>query len=99
MIVSTVISGICAALVAVITITLILHHEYEDGLVGRLALSGIGLGAIVRFMEILSNGASMPVTPVGVLIWISLALFFSRHLFRFMKWKNSGTFDWRPARK
>jgi hypothetical protein len=98
-ILTTVISGFCAAIVASVAIILILHHEYEDGLVGRIALSGLGLGAIVRVTEIISHGASLPVTPVGVLIWISLAMFLGRHLFRFMRWKHSGDYDWRAIRK
>jgi hypothetical protein len=96
---STVVAGLCAALVAAVSIILILHHEYEDGLIGRIALSGLGLGAIVRVTEIVSHGASLPVTPVGVLIWISLAMFLGRHLFRFIRWKHSGDYDWRAIRK
>lgn len=99
MILTTVISGLCATVVASIAIILILHHEYDDGLIGRVALSGLGLGAIVRVTEIISNGASMPVTPVGVLIWVALALFLGRHLRRFMKWKHSGDYDWRTIKK
>lgn len=97
--VSAILTLVCATIVALVAVTLILHQEYEDGLVGRLGLCGICLGAIVRGSEIAALGAAVAVPPVGVLIWISLAVFLSRHLYRFLRWHKRRDYDWRPASK
>lgn len=89
----------CALVVFLVCLALVLHSDYEDGLVGRLALAAMGLAGISRFIDIVNKAGEIPVAAVGVLLWMGLALFLMRHLYRFLRWRNSGEGDWRAARR
>lgn len=90
-----VIVGLCAMAAAVICTLLVFHPDYEDGLIGRLALSGMALAAVARVCDLVAyNGGT---SQIGSLLWMALAVFLSRHFWRFLRWRNSGAFDWRKA--
>ena len=92
-----------AAVLAFATL-LVLDKDYEDGLVGRVALSLIALAAFGRFSDTLFAALSAsffdslpPRQPSGiaVMLWVGVAMFFARHLWRFRRWKKCGKHEWR----
>lgn len=85
----------CALTVSMVSTLLVLHRDYEDGLLGRIGLSFMALAGSARAMHLLIHGLDMPSNPIAVLLWIGLALFMVRHLYRFMRWRRSGEYDWR----
>lgn len=89
----------CALSVFLVCLSLVLHPDYEDGLIGRIALAAMAVAGITRFMDIVAAGAATPIAHIGVLLWIGLALFMMRHLYRFLRWRHSGEGDWRAARR
>lgn len=86
--------------VLIVSTVLVFHPDYEDGLVGRLALGLMAMASYVRFAELLEdNFTHRPFGTVAVVLWFGLALFMARHLYRFLRWRRDGDCDWRPARK
>ena len=88
-----------AITVAVISTILVFHKEYEDGLIGRFALSLMALAGIGRAVGILESDFEFRVTPQGAMIWLGAALFLGRHFYRFLRWRNNGDYEWRDADK
>lgn len=86
-------------LIAAISVFLICHKEYEDGIFGRLALIVLSLGNGVIVSDWLVDGTEYSVLPSTFLTQLGTALFLSRHCYRFMKWRSQGEYQWRPARK
>lgn len=97
--VPAIVSTFCAVLVAAVCVILVLHKDYEDGLVGRISLSFIGVAGVARAMQLIASEFDRAVSPIGVLLWIGLAIFFARHLYRFLRWRRSGDGDWRKVRQ
>ena len=60
---------------------LILWGEYDDGFVGKIALSLISLGCLVRLIE-LTEDDPFEYSEVSVLVLSGMALFFMRHVWR-----------------
>lgn len=88
--------SLCALIVGVICVFLVLHPQYNDGLFGRLGLVIIGISAFARAAN-LFTGDSPPVSNIGAMLWIGLAIFLSRHLSIFMLHKDKA--DARPMKK
>lgn len=80
---------------------LVFHREYEDGLFGRLGLGLIALGAAGRFLGlldlILSGEAEIRFSNIALFVWIGLAIFLARHLYRFLRWRHTGEGAWRKT--
>lgn len=89
--------AICALSVLGICIALIFDRDYEDGLIGRIGLSILGLGAFSRFADFIELGVNMRVSGAGIMVWLGLLLFMGRHLYRFRCWRSKGRHDWRDA--
>lgn len=87
-------AALCVALVAV---ALVLHPDYEDGLIGRVGLAAIAIAGAARSLNLLLDGGHA--SPIGVLLWFGLVLFFARHAYRFRKWRRCGEHEWRQARR
>jgi len=78
----------CALVVFVVCCVLVLHPDYEDGLIGRVALAVIAVASFGRFATVIS-GTSEAVSNVGSLLWIGLAAFLTRHMCNFLKRKDA----------
>jgi hypothetical protein len=77
-----------SAIVAIVCTALVLHPEYEDGLIGRIALAVLSIVAVSRFPEALDSAITMAdykISAQGVAMWIAVAVFFARHWYRFYK--------------
>jgi hypothetical protein len=66
---------------------LVLHPEYEDGLLGRIALSALSVVALTRIPDtvdsMLLNTPLTHISTQGFVVWTALALFLARHWYRF----------------
>lgn len=97
--IGNIVIGISCVLVLVICTFLVLHPDYEDGLFGRIGLAMLAMGSAARLMGMLTSETGLTFNPIAFVIWIGLAIFFSRHVYRFLRWRKSGEHDWRPASK
>jgi len=82
---------------SIVCAMLVLHKDYEDGLVGRIALAGMSLAGFGRAATIVESGFSLGLSWVALLMWLSTTLFMARHLYRFLKWRSCGDGDWRQS--
>ena len=87
-----------ALIVACICIFLVFHEDYEDGMIGRLALSLMGLSASGRVLQ-LSDNHAWQVSNIGLVLWIGLALFLGQTMYRFLMVRYRGTANWRGQPK
>lgn len=79
----TVLSTLGAIVALSCCVALVFHPDYDDGLFGRAGLVCIGVTAFARVMLVLTVGFPHP-TPVGVLLWLGVALFLGRHTWCFL---------------
>lgn len=87
----TMIVTLAAGVVCSMCILLVMNPEYDDGLIGRAALSVLGIAGVARFMggcEALIAGHDLIMTNVGTVHWTATAAFLSRHAWRFMHYKG-----------
>ena len=89
---------ICSLIICLISTFLVVHPKYEDGLVGRVALLCLSFSCAVVLGEFV-DGVEYEVNPTTLSIQLGLSVFLLRHVYRFNKWANSGSFDWRKNEK
>lgn len=87
--------GIMAGLISLISMVLIVHKNYEDGLIGRIALSGLVLSGVVIIAAELADGAKYEAPLEIILLLACVVIFLARHLYRFIVWSRTGSGDWR----
>lgn len=91
-------AGITAAgIIFVLCCVMVFHERYEDGLIGRLAILGMGFNCLVIVYDALS-GTEYMMLPTTSLLYIFLAAFMLRHFYRFWKWTRTGVGDWKRRR-
>ena len=90
---------IAATAVLIISLVLVFHPEYEDGLLGRFALCLICMAAFALGSNIIDADFAAQFNRPGIMLWMGICIFLCRHFYRFMRWRHCGEFDWRPARK
>lgn len=89
--IETYVTTVCSGVVGLFCIVLVFHKQYEDGLIGRLSLAILSLAAFsrgVNGMEAIWLHKDMHVSPQAFATWVALAMFFSRHVYRFMMYKG-----------
>lgn len=93
--------AVCAFLLAAMAGVLIAHKEYEDGLIGRIALAGIILGSVIVMLMEFATGSSYEgyVPPEVLVLVVSVVAFMARHLYRFMRFRATGKFSWKEKGK
>lgn len=84
-------------LISIIAAYLIWDRDYEDGIVGRIALGILSAAGGLLARETYTEALSL--TPALTVIVFATALFFARHIFRFIGYRRSGSNSWRPASK
>lgn len=85
--------------VCIIAIILILHKDYEDGFIGRLALALIVVASIGRALKIVEGDFHTNTSLVALLLWSGFSIFLVRHFWRFQHWRRKGSHKWREASK
>ena len=75
-----------SSVVLAISLVLIFHHEYHDGLVRRIGLALIGLAAWLRVLDLLQSGLEhRPFSKMAILVWVGMAIFLADHFYNFLK--------------
>jgi hypothetical protein len=87
---TTVLTAVC--------VMLVLHPDYEDGIVGRAALAGISMVAFSRWAGIVFEEVTVH-RPFSALLWGALAVFFARHAYRFLSGRRRVGNEWRAPRR
>lgn len=89
--------GVCAAILTVIAIVLMRHDGYEDGFIGRVALSGIIIaGIVVVLAEVIEGQQYVASIELDIMV-VSVTLFMLRHVYRFLKFARTGKHAWKPG--
>lgn len=89
--------AVCAAILGLISVVLVVHKKYEDGLIGKIALGVIIVMAIVIAGGELA-GAILDPLAIDVLL-AAIVAFFMRHTYRFFRWSTTGQGEWRCDRR
>ena len=81
------------AVIGIIAFILVFEHNYEDGVIGRAALGIVALMAIaVVFSTIAGDRYSQP--PEVTTLCVGVAIFMSRHYYRFLCYTKFGRYIW-----
>ena len=94
--------GVASLVVLIVSTLLVLHQDYEDGLIGRVGLALMAMAAMARFAGVLDavwHGHGILISHVGIILWVGLAIFLTRHAYRFMSWRKTGKHEWKAAAK
>lgn len=89
--------AIASAAIALSCVYLIWSRDYEDGLVGRIALGVLSLSTVVMFFDAFYDRVEL--LPASQVIIVGMALFLLRHVWRFCRWRKTGSHSWRVANK
>lgn len=87
---------LCAFVVAVCSILLVADCQYEDGVIGRLALATLAIAELIVIGEWLNKEPTYP-APTTLAIQLGVAFFMLRHVYRFMRWRFNNHFDWKKT--
>ena len=84
---------LAAHVIVACAIYLVLHQDYDDGLIGRIALVGLILAGGVFLLDGYDGSLTsvLPATAVGA---GAFALFLVRHAWRFHRWRQRGAHAW-----
>ncbi len=82
--------GIIAALIiGLVSAFLWYRRDYEDGLVGHIALVGMCVVSLLMVVK-----AAYVIPPELTVMLVCVALFMSRHAYRFYLWRRTGKNSW-----
>ena len=81
-------------IICFLSLFLVWHCKYEDGIVGRLALLFIAGGSAIALLQVV-NGEGYIYNPTSVTMQAGVALFMLRHTYRFLRWTRTGQGEWR----
>lgn len=90
---ATIIVLASAGVILCISMYLALCKRYDDGVIGHVALAGMALGSAAPLYEAY-EGADYDFLPTTALIYAAVALFMTRHAYRFHRWSKTGENDW-----
>ena len=85
---------VSAHIVAIEATILVYHKRYEDGFLGRIALVGLIISSLVFIVDGW-EGDLITVLPQTASAAVAFALFFTRHLYRFLRWHYTGKYCWK----
>lgn len=85
MIIWPMITATAAALITLLSILLVLHCDYEDGLFGRMFLAAIGTACFVVAWDYFWVGNRVEYFPCTSTLIMGLAGFLARHTYRFLR--------------
>ena len=83
------------SLIALVCTFLVWNENYEDGLIGRLALGSLAFSSAVMVALIYEQAPMSNMKPALGLFISSVALFMLRHAYRFYMWNKGKGFNWK----
>lgn len=92
----TLLAYVALGVVAGIALILAKARDYEDGVVGRIALMLMFAGgALIMCYGVFGNGYDF--SPETVVFFIGTAMFMLRHAFRFDRFRRFGRYKWKSS--
>lgn len=99
-----------ALAIATICLECVRNKDYEDGVLGRMALWFLMGCAAARLTQIVGvwlepwlgaewASADLKLDNVETALWVGVLIFFCRHYYRFRQWRRSGKYAWRDSEK
>lgn len=85
---------ICTILIGLMSLLLVSHCKYEDGVIGRIGLVIVVIACLVIVWESI-NGVEYEVNQTTLAVQVGVCAFLIRHVYRFLKWSRTGANDWR----
>lgn len=85
-----------AGVILFVSLYLALSRNYDDGIIGHVALAGMALSSAAPLYEAY-EGADYDFMPTTALMYAAVAVFMARHAYRFRKWSKTGTGEWRDS--
>jgi len=83
-----------AWVIFIVASTLMLYPHYEDGIIGRIALGGMVGVTALPLWDYFHYGTQYDLLITTAAFYVVVALFISRHFYRFYKWHNCRMFSW-----
>jgi membrane-bound ClpP family serine protease len=87
---------IALTIIIILCTFLVFHENYEDGVIGRLALGLLVFGALMMLARMFGarEGWSTEIDPAGELMIYGCAAFLCRHTYRFLRALHDPNFHW-----
>lgn len=85
-----------AGVILCVSLYLALCRNYDDGIIGHVALAGMALSSAAPLYEAY-EGADYDFMPTTALMYAAVAVFMARHAYRFNRWSKTGTGEWRDS--
>jgi hypothetical protein len=82
-----------AWVIFIVASTLMLYPHYEDGIFGRIALGGMVGVTALPLWDHFHYGTQYDLLITTAAFYVAVALFITRHFYRFYKWHNCGLFS------
>jgi len=83
-----------AGVILFVSLYLALCRNYDDGVVGHVALGGMSMASAAPLYEA-AAGVDYDFVPTTALMYAAVAIFMARHLYRFRKYRKTGDGEWR----
>ena len=83
----------CALFTLIVATTLILHPQYEDGIVGKLGLACLAIasaGQTFNFFDLLAAApeTALDYSKINLVFWTGVSLFLGHHFYNFYRFKT-----------
>lgn len=91
---ATIIVLASAGVILCVSLYLALCRNYDDGIIGHVALAGMSLSSAAPLYEAY-EGVDYEFMPTTALMYAAIALFLARHAYRFHRWSTTGKDEWR----
>lgn len=82
--------GVIALVMGIVSAALIWHKKYPDGLIGKLALGGVVVGALIMVLSEIMDVAHYEAEPEVIMLLSGVAVFHVRHFHNFIRWTRRG---------
>lgn len=93
--IANIITMLCGFMTFMMCSVLVLHDDYDDGLVGRLALSIIAVAAMAGIFRIAEGNLDIVrFSPISMVAGVGVTLFFMRHAYRFLSRIGQWPYSW-----
>lgn len=76
---------VCASIVLGVCVLFVFHPDYDTGLVGAIGLGMVAIAALIRVTGALQSPGMVAVGPIGIFVWIGLALALGRMAWKFLR--------------
>lgn len=76
---------VCASVVLGVCLLFVFHKDYDTGLIGAIGFGMVATAALIRLTGALERPDTVTVGPIGLFVWIGLALALGRMAWKFLR--------------